>query len=158
VLLAPDDARARPRDYIKKDALYTSIFGEKAFPLTLYLRATQISRRVTEFLESQDLEAIHRRNIYFYLCMYAACVLSGSAYANPGKIQAIDVSGETSPLTDSFLTICYQRVWKVYEHLAEKDAEDGERDYDALAKGPNLLKALRAGLKRRFNPPKKNKK
>jgi len=56
------------------------------------------------------------------------------------------------------LTICYQRVWKVYEHLAEKDAEDGERDYDALAKGPNLLKALRAGLKRRFNPPKKNKK
>jgi len=47
------------------------------------------------------------------------------------------------------------KVKKVYERLAKKYAVDGEPDYDGLAKGPRLLKALLTDVRRRFNPKKK---
>src|SRR5262249_27080444 len=135
VLQRPDDARARPRDYIKKNQQYTTVFGPDRYPLTLYIRATEIMRRVSEFLEQKSIESIHRRNINFYLCMYAACLKTNSAFAIPKAIQAIDIS----TLTDDVLDACYERIWKKYERLAEKHQEDVERNYDAIAKGPLLL-------------------
>ncbi len=40
VLQRPDEARARPRDYIKNTAQYNSVFGADIYPLTLYLKTT----------------------------------------------------------------------------------------------------------------------
>jgi hypothetical protein len=49
-------------------------------------------------------------------------------------------------------------VFKQYQTLAAKLAVNGERDYDALAKGQGgyFLKKITAELKRRFNPQKTN--
>jgi hypothetical protein len=69
VLQRPDDARGRPRDYIKDTTKYKSIFGEDQYTITLYLTATEIVRRVGDLLDSkaekEALESIHRRNINF---------------------------------------------------------------------------------------------
>ena len=151
VLQRPDDARARPRDYIKKNEQYNKVFGVDVYPLTLYLKTTEVCRRVANFLDGKSLEAIHRRNVYFYLCMYVCCEMTSSAYADPGKIQKIDIS----KISDGALDNCYERIWKKYENLAEKFKDaDGERNYDSIAKGPNLLKGLQTELKRRFNKKK----
>ncbi|HUO15590.1 MAG TPA: AIPR family protein [Verrucomicrobiae bacterium] len=151
VIQRPDEARARPRDYFKKNDQYNSVFGADRYPLTLYLKATEILRRVADFLSGKEIEAIHRRNIYFYLAMYACCEATTNAFADPGRIQQIDIS----KLTDTTLNACFDRVSEKYEKLAEKFEKDGERDYDTVAKGPQLLKALQTHLKQRFNRKKK---
>jgi hypothetical protein len=150
VLRRPDDARARPRNYIKNDVLYASVFGKDKYDLNLYLRATDILRRVEAFIDGKGLELIHRRNLCFYLCMYATCAKVGSGYASPSDILGLDAS----TLSAEFLGDCYDRVWKQYEKMASKLLVGGERDYDSLAKGPQLLKAVNADLKRRFHPKK----
>lgn len=152
VLQRPDDARARPRDYIKKNDLYNSVFGADKYSLTLYIKTTEICREVGDFLDDMTLEAVHRRNVYFYLCMYVSCELIANGYANPGKIQQIDLA----KLSDDVLSDCYKHVRKQYERLAEKfKSDDGEKDYDGVAKGPHLLTALLKELRRRFNKGKK---
>lgn len=151
VLQRPDDARGRPRNYIKNTTQYNSVFGAEKYTLTLYLKATEVCRRVATFLEAKSLEAIHRRNLYFYLCMYATCVGTGNAYADPSKIQKLDIAS----MTDALLEDCFERVFKKYESLAEKHKDpDGSRNYDVLGRGPNLLAAMHSDLKRRLNPKK----
>ncbi len=151
VLQRPDQARARPRDYIKKDSLYASVFSA-GYSLTLYVTATQLCRRVGEYLDTLDIEAIHRRNINFYLAMYACSKITGNAHADPGRIQKIDL--ETS-LNQALLDQCYKRVRAAYDKLAEQDkSKDGEKDYDVVARGPKLLATLQKELKKRLNPKK----
>jgi len=82
--------------------------------------------------------------------MYACCEMTANGHANPGKIQQIDVSA----LSDEILERCYRRVSKKYEKLAERDAKNGEKDYDSVAKGPGLLRSLELELRRRFNKKK----
>ena len=153
VLLRPDEARGRPRDYIKKNTEYNSVFGTDQngadrYTLTLYMKATQICRRVAEFLDNKTMESIHRRNINFYLCMYTSCVSIGSAYAIPNKIQQIDLEAISEQVMESY----FKRVTAMYEKLAgQYKTKDGEKDYDSIAKGPLLLKVVLADLKRRFN-------
>lgn len=153
VVMRPDDARGRPRDYFKKDDLYASVFGKDKYDLNLYLKSTQISRAVGDFLDTLSLEAIHRRNLKFYLCMYACCAKTVSAHTSPPLILGLDPQS----LSQDFLKHCYERVSTKYQKLAEKLGIDGERDYDALAKGPQLLKTLTADLKKRFSAKKKAK-
>jgi hypothetical protein len=151
VLQRPDEARARPRDYVKYDDPYKSVFASKS-SLTLYMKTTEICRRVKEFLADKQLESIHRRNIYFYLCMYVCCEVTASAYVNPSAIEKLDVS----KLSNDVLEAGYLRVSKKYESLAEKSKDSGgEKDYDSVAKGPSLLKALQVELKRRFSKKKR---
>lgn len=150
VFKRPDDARARPRNYFKNNDLYTSVFGKDKYDLNVYLKSTEILRRVEDFLDEKSLELIHRRNLKFYLCMYVCCAKVASAYNPPGQILKID----TASLSEEFLTDCYSRVWKHYQKSADKFKVDGERDYDSLAKGPHLLKAINTDLKRRFSHKK----
>jgi AIPR protein len=151
VLQRPDDARGRPRDYIKKNDPYKAVFGPNAYSLTLYLKATEICRRVSGFLENIQIENTHRRNLYFYLCMYVTCETIGTSYAVPSRIEQIDVDG----ISDITLQRCLSRIQKKYERLADKYKTNEGRDYDSVAKGPNLLKAVQIELKRRLNPKKK---
>jgi hypothetical protein len=153
VLRRPDEARGRPRDYIKKDEQYASIFGKDKYDLNVYLKSIQIVRAVEEFLDTLSLDTVHRRNLPYYLCMYAICAQAGNAYAPPKEILKIDASA----LTADFLKDCNDRVLRHYERQTERHRVDGERDYDAIAKGQGqyLLKAVLADLKRRFKKPKK---
>jgi hypothetical protein len=154
VLQRPDEARGRPRDYVKNDAKYKTVFGENKYSLTLYLTAAEICRRVDDFLRSKGIESIHRRNIFFYLTMYVTGELIGSAYPVLDKIQQIDVT----KISDSLLESAYTRVWKKYDSLATKfTSDDGEKGYDLIARGhgQHLLKGLLSDLKRRFNKNKK---
>jgi hypothetical protein len=123
------------------------------YDLNTYLKSIQIVLAVEGFLDTLGLETVHRRNLPYWLCMYATCAKIGSAYAPSGEILKLDVS----TLTPVFLHDCNDRVFKQYEKLAEKHKVNGERDYDALAKGQggHLLKAISAELKRRFHPKKK---
>lgn len=153
VMRRPDDARGRPRDYIKKDEKYASVFGKDKYDLNLYLKSIQIVRATEEYLDTLNLETIHRRNLPYYVGMYATCAKTGSAYAPATEILKID----PSTLTADFLSDCYKRVYKHYARLADKHKVNGERDYDALAKGQGeyLLKAVNSELKRRFTQAKK---
>jgi hypothetical protein len=121
------------------------------YDLNLYLKSIEILRRVEAFLDDKGLESIHRRNLIFYLCMYATRAKAGSAYAPPGEILKLEVS----TLSTEFLDDCYDRISKLYEKLASKLLVGGERDYDSLAKGPQLVKAVDTELKRRFHAKKK---
>jgi hypothetical protein len=149
VLRRPDEARGRPRDYIKKDDQYASIFGKDKYDLNVYLKSILIVRAVEEFLDTLDLDTVHRRNLPYYLSMYATCVQVGNAYAPTRDILKIDVP---VALTVEFLSDCKDRVFKRYERQTEKHKVDGDRDFDAIAKGQGqyLLKALLSDLRRRF--------
>jgi hypothetical protein len=152
VLKRPDEARGRPRDYLKKDDNYHSIFGKDKYDLNIYLKSIQLMRTVGDYLDTLGLETIHRRNLPHYLCMYSTCAKAGNAYAPVGQILRLDPAS----FTEEFLRECYDRVSKHYEKLAEKHAVNGDKDYDALAKGQGqyLLKKLSAELKKRFNAKK----
>jgi hypothetical protein len=152
VLRRPDEARGRPRDYIKKDDQYTSVFGKDKYDLNLYLMSIRIVRLVEDYLDTLNLETVHRRNLPYYVAMYATCSGAGNAYAGPSQIVKLDLSA----LTPEFLNDCYKRVEKLYSKLAQKYQANGERDYDALAKGQGqyLLKALNSELKRRLTKKK----
>lgn len=153
VLQRPDDARARPKGYLVDDEKYEAIFGKKGsgedrYSLTLFLKAMEISRRIEAFLETVESEAIHRRNLLFYLSMYAACELASCVHVNPSQIETLDLG----LVTDQWLRKPWERVRKRYENLAAKRIEkgDGEKDYDKVAKGPDLLKSIERDLRTRF--------
>lgn len=152
-LRRPDDARARPRDYIKDDDKYAQVFGENQFNLGLYLKSILLYRRVATFLGGKDvdLDSTHQRNLKFYLAMYVAAAATKHAYAPPHKLLTLD----ENKLDETLLTDCHNRVVKQYNRLAKKLAQNGDLDYDQLAKGPNMLRALNSELKRRFTPKKK---
>jgi hypothetical protein len=153
VLQKPNDARGSPKKYLVDDDRYDSIFGkgpsgDDRYSLNLYTKMTQVCRRVLQFLETNESEQIHRRNILFYLAMYAASEITKSAYVVPNKLENIDVAELTGP----FLEKSWKRVRLKYDNLADKlkPPSGEEKDYDNVAKGPHLLKAVHADLKRRF--------
>ena len=152
-LKRPDEARARPRDYIKDDEKYEQVFGENQFNLGLYLKCILLYRRVASFLARKDvkLDATQQRNLKFYVAMYVAAAATKHAYAPPHKLLALD----ENKVDEGLLTDCYNRVNKQYYRLARKLAQTGGLDWDQLAKGPTMLRAINTELKRRFTPKKK---
>jgi AIPR protein len=153
MLKRPDEARARPRDYIKDDDKYEQVFGGNQFDLGLYLKSILLYRRVASFLARKDvdLDATHQRNLRFYLAMYVAAAATKHAYAPPHKLLALD----ENKVDEALLMDCYNRVMKQYNRLARKLAQTGDLDWDQLAKGPIMLRAINTELKRRFTPKKK---
>jgi hypothetical protein len=93
---------------------------------------------------------IHRRNLLPYVCTHATNTTLKNGFTSPGELLKLQLDAYEAALPSSF-----KKVQKVYERLALKYAVDGEQDYDGLAKGPHLLKALLTDLRRRFNPKKK---
>jgi hypothetical protein len=152
VLQRPDDARARPKGYLVDDDKYGSIFGKKSsggdhYSLTLYIKAVEVTRKIEAFLETVESEAIHRRNLLFYLSMYAVCELAACANVNPSRIETLDIL----QLTEQSLRKTWVRVRKKYENLAASQLKKGgEKDYDKVAKGPDLLKSVARDLRARF--------
>jgi hypothetical protein len=152
VLQRPDDARARPKGYLVDDGKYESIFGKRGseqdrYSLTLYIKAVEISRRIEAFLDAVETEAVHRRNLLFYLSMYVVCEIAASAHISPSQVETLDIA----QLTDERLRKPWERVRKIYEKLAATQLKKGgEKDYDKAAKGPDLLKSIVKDLRTRF--------
>jgi hypothetical protein len=147
-LKRPDAARARPRDYIKEDDKYAEVFGENN-DVTLYLQCVLLYRRVEAYLASEKLNLVygHQRNLKFYVAMYVAAAYMKHAYIPPDKLLSLDLS----KLDESLIANCCERVTTIYQRQATKVAGD----YDLVAKGPHLLQAMNADLRRRFNARKK---
>ena len=123
--------------------------------IQVYLKCVLLNRRVESFLTSDalNLDIGHQRNLKFYLAMYVAAAQMKHAYVPPDNLITLDIM----KLEDTFITHCYERLWKQYQKLAERFVTNGESDYDSLAKGPHLLKAVQTELRRRFTPRKKKK-
>jgi hypothetical protein len=66
---------------------------------------------------------------------------------NPSPIETLDIA----LLTEQSLRKPWERVRKKYENLAAKQLKTGgEKDYDKVAKGPDLLKSVLRDLSARF--------
>lgn len=131
----PDDARARPGDYITDDDKYASVF-ENDLPLGVYLSMVQIVRRVDDFLEFSNVDRGEQRNLKYYIAFYLVCVLADSLAPNPDEIIAI----EESTLKDDLLRNIHARVLKKYQKLGADDT---------VARGPDLLRKLTTEMKKR---------
>jgi hypothetical protein len=135
VLQRPDDARARPGNYLKDESRYESVFGKDKHPLSVYLKCIHLMRRIDEFLtnkaESRIQEAerpfsrADKRNVRFYVATCLACELTGKAKPTGAEMLGID----TTKINDSSVESCFDVVWKVY-------VESG-RD-DDIAKSPKF--------------------
>jgi AIPR protein len=77
-LQRPDDARARPGDYIEKDEKYDSVFASDLYPLLMYLKCHQLMKKVEKFLSGKQLARGERIDIRFYVASEVACEATNS--------------------------------------------------------------------------------
>jgi hypothetical protein len=141
VLQKPNDARGRPGAYFKEDWRYDSIFKINLFPLPVYLNCCLILRRVEDVLSEMEISRGDEANLKFYTAARLACELTREVNPSPQKLAALDASN----IHDSLVKICFFDVMKIYRKLSETI------DRDAVARGPDLLKRLRARVKRLFD-------
>ncbi|HEV7449188.1 MAG TPA: AIPR family protein [Candidatus Paceibacterota bacterium] len=127
LLQRPDTARARPSSLIKDDATYKSVFNPD-YPIELYRAAVEILKATEAFLagHADDLEAVERTDLRYYVAMLAASILAGKAKPTPEDIAALAGSG----IKESVLEQAYQTARKHYSDLGGDDT---------VAKGPDLL-------------------
>lgn len=130
VIGRPDDARARPSDYITNNSKYEQIFKKDKWRTSLYLTSLLLLRRVDDYLGKTVSDRGDRINVRFYLA-YRVCRLAmKSNEPNKASIDKINVAA----LPDRLFKQAFDDVWKIYTELDQEDT---------AAKGPNLLYALR---------------
>jgi hypothetical protein len=137
VLQRPDDARARPGDYLRKESEYLKLFKKDAMPLSAYLRCVNIVRKIDAVLQMADIEKGEQRNVKYYMAYYLACDLSRKLNPTAEDILSIDLD----LITTAYLTYCYSVVAAHLDSLSE-----AEGNPDSIAKGTELLKAIRSDL------------
>lgn len=126
----PDDARARPGDYISNNKKYDEIFKKDKYRTTLYLTCTLLSRRVDSFLINQVADRGDRVNIRFYIAYRVARLALKKIEPNRADIDKIDVPA----LPDRLFQRAFGEVWNAYVELDQDDN---------AAKGPHLLAKLK---------------
>lgn len=146
LLQRPDDARARPSDYIKDDQNYEAVFGKDRIPLGIYLTCILLLRRVEGFLDSlADLQSGEKRNIKFYVLACLACTLTKELEPSAAKVAFINPPS----IGDNVVRDCYKRVWKRYVALGKKEEKD------KLARGTELLKRLKSDIRHQLSGKRK---
>lgn len=163
IIRKPDDARARPRDYIKDESKRRSIFGSDDYDfkahgellgvarphdLNVYLQCVKIVRRVDDFIRKPALrlDNVQQRNVRFYLARYLACALTKSAYSPPGDLLKPQSNIDTFP--DNSILHCFRDVYSIYR-------ENGEDDQ--AAKGKKMPSDLTALLVEKYSLPKRRR-
>jgi hypothetical protein len=141
VLARPDEARARPGDYITQDEKYESIFKPDLYPLAVYLKATEIMRRVNRRVAEYVIDRGTRRNLVFYVATFA--VWDATETATP---TADDVIKAGDIVTVQRIDAAIKKVQTLYDKLGGDDN---------VAKGPNLLKRLLKDMRARMKRKKK---
>ena len=137
VLQRPDDARARPSSLIKRDEDYSRIFNP-AFPIQIYLVAATIVKVAHASLRArEDLSPKDRNNLLFYAAMYASAVLVGASQPYPDQLAKINPQA----INESLMQESIAFVEELYKAMGANDQ---------VAKGTELLKALKERLGERF--------
>lgn len=134
VLQRPDTARARPSSLLKKDDDYTRVYSTR-YPIEVYYICAEAMRRVEEFLKSSEsgLVTKDRNNLRFYVAMHVVAALAGRSSVGWDFVAKLDVTKLNGKQIIESLTI----VKAAYDRLGGNDQ---------VAKGPGLLKAVRASL------------
>jgi hypothetical protein len=155
-----DDARGRPKDYIKDKEKRWSLFGHDdyddslitpdkevnahpPFEISVYLNCVRLIRRIDHFLDTPNLrlDAEAKRNIRFYLAKYAACAAIANAHCPAVEISRMNVDSITDESLRAYLTI----VRRIYRSHGGND--DAGRSHKMSA-------ALKKNLSRRFSKGK----
>jgi len=152
VLHRPDDARARPGDYLretkKRESQYSKVFGSPAriaFPLALYLQSIAIVRKITRYLgDRTELSRSDRVNLVFYVSFYAVCVAVGTSAPTVEEILELKGVALSEDRLDAVLAV----VEAEYRQLISP-----EHAPDSVAKGTALLDSLNARLKSEYGQP-----
>lgn len=136
----PDSARARPGDFLKKDKEYQKLFGKDQIKLGAYLKCLNIMRRVEAFYASLETDKADVRNIEFYVAYCLVCDIVKSAQVTDDAILNVSSDG----ITEAQLDAAHATVWDEYAMTPMGQSSD------ALAKGPDLLKSLRAKVEAKY--------
>lgn len=157
IVKRPDDARGRPRDYIKEAARRRQVFGttedEEAegvqpvppYDTNIYLKCIRILRRVDDYLRRRGADSVTKRNLRFYMARCAAVAANGNAYFPPHELLRLDIDAQ---LADALLADCYTRVHRLYQHGG------GDDDY---AKNKRMSDALSRSLINAYSPPNRRR-
>lgn len=147
ILHRPDDARARPGDYLKEDKkgieLYKKVFGSSRrsapIPLGAYLKCVLIIRDVTRFLEGKNnLSRGDRHNLKFYVAFCLCCDLTQNASPTANEVLSIESSQVTPARLESALQVASDLFWG----LVKANVPDNVESPDGIAKGTELLALL----------------
>jgi hypothetical protein len=152
-----DDARGRPKDYIKDKEKRWSLFGHDdyddslitpdkevnahpPFEISVYLNCVRLIRRIDHFLDTPNLrlDAEAKRNIRFYLAKYAACAAIANAHCPAVEISRMNVDSITNESLRAYLTIV-RRIYR--SHGGNNDAGRSHKMSAALKK--NLSRHFR---------------
>jgi hypothetical protein len=136
LLRRPDDARARPGDYIRDDDKYKQVFGGN-LPLRAYLSCAQLVRTVEDWLPEKNLPYTQERDIKFYMCAHLASMLASRSEPTADELAAINVKA----INHGLLETVFDKVWAKYERLGANDQ---------VAKGTELRKRLQKDLNAKF--------
>jgi len=156
LLHRPDDARARPGDYIggvqgekpgeKHKLLFRPRSASKTVELSTYLKCVLLVRAVEDYLKDRpNLDYNDRRNIRFYVSFHLVCKITKSSAPTLEDVFQIT----SSDVTMDRLEKSFRAVSRLYFALS-KTAENG----DSVAKSVDLLAALKKVLPKRRPPVK----
>jgi hypothetical protein len=145
MLQRPDDARARPGDYFKDEARYTSVFDDPKIHLQTYLACVRIVRRIEKFMVNRGVEKSDIKNLLFYVAAIAVREYTGIKFPPASRLP------RTDQLRDDLLLSVLRNVSAFYKRLSK------ESDADSVARGPLMLKKLNAQWDRKMRNAKKAK-
>lgn len=139
-LQRPDTARARPSSLLKNDEDYMTVFSGN-HPIELYRVCPLVMKRVEQALKTSTLEQKDRINVRFHVGMLAASLVAGAAAPKIAAVARLQPEAFTPSVLDQAIEVVKAR----YVALGATDQ---------VAKGPELVGALKEGLAVLFPPPK----
>ncbi len=148
LLHRPDDARARPGNYIgptpgsttqeKHRLLFRPKKSSRMLELSVYLKCVLIVQRVEDYIKAmQSVDYSDRRNLLFYVAYYATCKITNTL--GPGVDEVFPI--QRKDLSNEVLQDAFGAVNDIYLQLSNK-----EENRDVVAKGPEMLVSIRKVL------------
>ena len=149
VLHRPDDARARPGDYVKEgktgDQKYRQVFGtvRTGHSLGAFVKCVLLIRDVDEYFEGGPLTPGDRNNLLFYVAYHAVCEAVKNAAPTAQDILKIESGALRSQLLNSLIA-----VQQIYNRLSAN-----VENPDTVAKGTEMLAQIRGQLEEKYGKP-----
>jgi hypothetical protein len=135
-LRKPNDARARPADFLKDDDKYNEVFGSEKLQITTYLKCVELVRLVDAFKPIKEYQD-HALNLLFYVSLCAAARALNNAHVPANLLNGLNLA----LLTNELLNSCYSEVFTIYEKCGGDDkAAKGTEMRDQLIE--HLEKAI----------------
>ena len=138
LLQRPSDAHGRPQTLLNKEDTYAQIFNE-TFNRDLYAACILLDRQVKDYLEKGQLTRDEKRDIRYYVTMFAACELTKTSHPDVNAIASL-VSVCNKPIDVAILSRCQEAALKVYHQMGSdnKAAKSPEME----AKTIDMVKSL----------------